>query len=267
MSTSSTQLANYRLTIAYDGRAFLGWQRHADKPTVQFALEQAVTKVFAVRTAVQGSGRTDRGTHAHGQVASLQLPSGTPAELVMAQLNRVLPETVRIIEARCVADDFHACDSAIAKHYRYKIWNALQLPTEHDGRVWHVKERLDVPSMVAACSVFVGEQDFASFATRTNFKQKTTCRTVLKAGLSHDLPMITFDICADGFLYKMVRNIVRAIVKVGEGRYRREDLVRILAARDRQAAPGTAPASGLYLEEVFYSTEELSEFCNKRVLP
>jgi tRNA pseudouridine38-40 synthase len=258
--------ANYKLVLSYDGRFFLGWQRHGDKPTVQLALEQAVTEAFDLRVAAQGSGRTDRGTHAHGQVASLQLPVGTPPELIKEKLNLLLPAQVRIVDVKCAANDFHACDSAIAKHYRYIIWNDRKLPAERDGRVWHVKEPLNVQAMSDACPVFVGEQDFASFATKTNFKQKSTTRTVTQAVLSHELPTITFDICANGFLYKMVRNIVRALVKVGEGRYSREDLVRIIAARDRQAAPGTAPASGLYLERVFYSADELSEFIGKRVV-
>ena len=258
MSTAVLPMANYKITIAYDGRSFFGWQRHKDKPTVQSALEQAVTQVFGLRVAVQGSGRTDRGTHAHGQVASVQLPAGTEPELIQEKLNQFLPAEVRIVAVSGAADDFHACDSAIAKHYRYVIWNDRQLPAERDGRVWHVKESLDVEAMADACSVFVGELDFASFATKTNFSQKSTIRTVSAAGLSAELPTITFDICADGFLYKMVRNIVRALVKVGEGRYTRDDLVRILAAKDRQAAPGTAPASGLYLEQVFYSADELA---------
>jgi tRNA pseudouridine38-40 synthase len=264
MSALMSPRSNYRMTLSYDGRAFLGWQRHGDKPTVQFALEQAVLTAFGVRVAAQGSGRTDRGTHAHGQVASIQLPYGTAPELIKERLNQFLPAEVRIAEVQCASMDFHACDSAIAKHYRYVIWNARELPAERDGRVWHVKEPLDVQAMINACPVFVGEQDFASFATRTNFKQKSTRRTVTEAVLSHNLPVITFDICADGFLYKMVRNIVRALVKVGEGRYTRADLDRILAAKDRQAAPGTAPASGLYLEQVFYSQEELSAAANKR---
>jgi tRNA pseudouridine38-40 synthase len=266
MATPTPQPSHYKLTLAYDGRSFFGWQRHGDKPTVQFALEQAVTKAFGVRVVVQGSGRTDRGTHAHGQVASLQLPDKVLPENIMEQLNQFLPPEVRILDVCFAANDFHACDSAVAKRYRYLIWNDRKLPAEHAGRVWHVKEPLAVQAMVDACSVFLGEQDFASFATRTNFKQKSTHRTVFEAVLSHDLPMITFDVCADGFLYKMVRNFVRAIVKVGEGRYTREDLCRILEARDRQAAPGTAPASGLYLEQVFYSQDELSGDVSDRVL-
>ena len=259
MSTLIPPMANYKLTLSYDGRAFFGWQRHSDQPTVQLALEQAVTEAFGVRVAAQGSGRTDRGTHASGQVASLQLPAETKPELIKQKLNQILPAEVRIVDVCSAPIDFHACDSAIAKHYRYIIWNHRELPVERDGRVWHVKEPLDVQSMSEACSLFVGEQDFASFATKTNFKQKSTHRTVTKAELSYDLPTITFDIFADGFLYKMVRNIVRALVKVGEGRYTRDDLVRILAAKDRQAAPGTAPASGLYLERVFYSPDELAD--------
>lgn len=263
MTTLTSPMANFKITLSYDGRSFLGWQRHGDKPTVQFTLEQAVTKAFAVRVAAQGSGRTDRGAHARGQVASLHLPAGTPPELIKEKLNQDLPPEVRIIDVSCAAMDFHACDSAIAKHYRYIIWNDGNLPTEREGKVWHVKEPLDVQAMVDACSVFIGEHDFASFATRPNFKQKSTRRTVTEAFFSHELPIITFDICADGFLYKMVRNIVRALVKVGEGRYTREELGRILEAKDRKAAPGTAPASGLYLERVFYSQDELSDFARE----
>lgn len=266
MSSSNTSMTNYKITLAYDGRAFLGWQRHGDKPTVQFALEQAVTKAFAVRVPVQGSGRTDRGTHAHGQVASLLLPAGLSPEFIKEKLNKLLPMAVRIVAVSCAESDFHACDSALGKHYRYLIWNDRELPAEHDGRVWHVKEPLDVQAMSDACDLFVGEQDFASFATKTNFKQKSTRRTVTAASISYEHPLITFDICADGFLYKMVRNLVRALVKVGEGRYTREDLGRIMAAKDRQAAPGTAPASGLYLEQVFYSAEEFSDAVCKRVI-
>ena len=188
-----------------------------------------------------------------------------PPELIKEKLNQSLPAEVRIVDVMCASKDFHACDSAIAKHYRYVVWNERELPAERDGRVWHVKEPLDVQAMSAACSLFVGEQDFASFATKTNFKQKSTRRTVTEAVLTCELPIITFDICADGFLYKMVRNIVRALVKVGEGRYTREELGRILAAKDRQAAPGTAPASGLYLEQVFYSQNERSVAAIKKV--
>ncbi len=258
MSNSIPTMSNYRMTISYDGRAFLGWQRHGNKPTVQYALEQAVEQAFNVHVAVRGAGRTDRGAHALGQVACLQLPIGLEPEAIRNTLNDILPSEVHIADVSDASSDFHACDSAIAKRYRYVIWNDSKLPAEHDGRVWHIKEPLDLEAMNDACSIFVGEHDFASVATRPNFKQKSTRRTVTEAMLMHKLPTITFEILADGFLYKMVRNIVRAIVKVGEGRYTRDDLCRILDAKDRKAAPGTAPASGLYLERVFYAEDIIS---------
>ena len=247
------------MTVSYDGRNYLGWQRHGDKPTVQHALEQAVEQLFTLRSAVRGSGRTDRGAHANGQVATVELPAGLQVDTLKEQLNEVLAETIRVEDVSHVPAEFNACDSAIGKRYRYVIWNSKKLPAEHAGLVWHVKSRLDVEAMINACSVFEGEHDFASFATRPNFKQKITTRVVSRAVMSHDLPVITFDICADGFLYKMVRNIVRAIVKVGEGRYTRDDLCRIFDAKDRKASPGTAPASGLYLEKVYYSKDEMTE--------
>ncbi len=259
MSNSIPPMSNYRMTISYDGRAFFGWQRHGNKPTVQYALEQAVEQAFNVHVPVRGSGRTDRGAHALGQVVSLQLPIGLEPEAIKSKLDDVLPAEVRIVDVSGASADFHACDSAIAKRYRYVIWNDSKLPAERDGRVWHIKEPLDVEAMNDACSIFVGEHDFASFATRPNFKQKSTRRTVTEAVLMHKLPTITFEIVADGFLYKMVRNIVRAIVKVGEGRYTRDDLCRILEAKDRKASPGTAPASGLYLERVFYAEDTIAE--------
>ena len=254
MSEQHDEDANYRFTVAYDGREFHGWQRHTGKPTIQGALEQAITQVFGVRSAVQGSGRTDRGAHALGQVASVRLPARPLAELeaLTLALNAALPGAIEVRELAPVADDFHAREAALAKQYRYLMWTAKVLPPEREGRVWHVRTPLDPKAMAAACPAFVGEHDFASFATRPNFAQKSTTRTVSQCSLSWEGPELRFEIRADGFLYKMVRNIVRAVAKVGEGRLDPAELPRILAARDRKAAPGTAPASGLYLDRVFY---------------
>ena len=259
MPSQNSILSNYRMTVSYDGRNYLGWQRHGDKPTVQYALEQAVEQLFHLRSAIRGSGRTDRGAHANGQVASVELPAGLHVDALKEQLNDLLADTIRVVDVRSAPSEFHACDNAIGKHYRYVIWNDKKLPAKHEGRVWHVKSRLDVEAMINVCSVFEGKHDFASFATRPNFKQKMTTRVVSRAVMRYDSPLIIFDICANGFLYKMVRNIVRAIVKVGEGRYTRDDLRRILEAKDRRASPGTAPASGLYLEKVYYSQDEMTQ--------
>lgn len=248
-------LANVRLTVTYDGREYYGWQRHKGKPTIQGALEKAVEEVFGFQSLIEGAGRTDRGTHANGQVATVRLPRGLEPEAIAAALGGALPEDLGVLDAAYVPDDFHARKSATGKTYRYVIWNEPDLPVEHVDLVWHIPGALDVAAMQAACPHFIGEHDFASFAKKPNFKQATTVRHIKDAHLRHEAPVIEITLEADGFLYKMVRNIVRSIVKVGEGRYTPDDIPRLMAARDRQAAPGTAPASGLYLDRVHYGDE------------
>lgn len=246
------ELATYRLTLAYDGRPYFGWQRHRHNPTIQGALEVAIEAVFGVRSAVQGSGRTDRGAHANGQVATVALPPELGTEHALERLNAQLADDIRILAFAAVPVGFHARDDATSKTYRYVIWNALECPQVQVGRVWHIPAPLDVDAMRAACPTFLGELDFASFATKPNFKQATTVRHLQHIELRADAPLIEITMQADGFLYKMVRNIIRAIVKVGEGRTSLMQLHQIIAAKDRRAAPGTAPASGLYLETVAY---------------
>lgn len=253
----STALANFALVVAYDGRPFFGWQRHGDQPTIQAALEQAIEAVSGQASVVVGSGRTDRGAHAIAQVAGVRLVPGLDPGATIEQLNEVLPAEIRVLSLVPVADEFHARDDATAKIYRYVIWNHKQLPKAKDGYVWHLPKRLDVEAMRLALPILVGEHDFASFATKPNFKQKSTRRTLVEATLEQAGPELTFEFRADGFLYKMVRNLVRALVKIGQGRSSASELERILAACDRQAAPGTAPASGLYLREVFYADYQL----------
>jgi tRNA pseudouridine38-40 synthase len=253
----SDGLQNHRMTVAYDGRHFFGWQRNGEQSTVQLALERAITDCLGLRVVVRGSGRTDRGAHAEGQVASVRLPRDSDPAATMKMLNEALAQEIRVRDLRAVDDEFHARDSALAKQYRYVLWTGAQLPPDEGGRVWHRPGRLNVESMREACALLVGEHDFASFATRPNFKQKSTRRTVSHATVEEEGSRIVFQIRADGFLYKMVRNIVRSLVKVGEGRLAAADLHTVLEARDRKAAPGTAPASGLYLDRVFYPGDDI----------
>lgn len=257
-SNSEPELATYRLTISYDGRQYFGWQRLRDKPTIQGALENAIKEVFKVRSAIQGSGRTDRGAHANGQVATLTLPLMIEIIGAAEALNAHLPHDIRIIEFATAPPGFHARDDATSKTYRYIIWNALECPEARVGRVWHIPEPLDVEAMRAACPFFLGQLDFASFATKPKFNQATTVRHLKYIDLRADAPMIEITMRADGFLYKMVRNIIRAIVKVGEGRTNLSQLGDIIMAQDRHAAPGTAPASGLYLEAVDYAEHPIN---------
>lgn len=251
-------LVKYRMDIRYDGQNFYGWQRLKNKASIQGAIEQGITRVFGIRTNVEGAGRTDRGTHASGQVATLRLPEKINEEKVLLSLNEVLNQDIEILNLSRVSQDFHARESALGKRYCYKIWNHPDLPPERDGKVWYIPETLDVNAMKKSCAFFTGKIDFASFAKVPNYNRASTIRTVHSLSLKTEGPQLYFSIIADGFLYKMVRNIVRAIVKVGEGRTRIEELTGIIDAKNRQAAPGTAPASGLYLEEVFYQQSDLA---------
>ncbi len=246
----------FRLTLRYDGRAYYGWQRHEGKPTVQGALEAAVEDVVGTRCTVRGSSRTDRGAHADGQVAHFAAHLRSPAEDLLHDLNAQLSSELEVLRCEEVAPGFHAQADARAKTYRFEIWNAPECPPARVGLVWHVPGRLDVDAMQAACPVLVGVHDFASFATKTNYNRKSTVRNLMQVELTYEEPLIVLRFRADGFLYKMVRNLVRALVKVGEGRSSRDQLEQILAARDRKSAAGTAPASGLYLESIEYATEQ-----------
>tara|TARA_R110002072_G_scaffold10569_38_gene49290 strand:+ start:4002 stop:4760 length:759 start_codon:yes stop_codon:yes gene_type:complete len=252
MTRDDAPTSNYRLDLAYDGRAYFGWQRHGDQPTVQGAIEDALTACFDVHSAVMGSGRTDRGVHANGQVANVLLPADLDVESAKSALRGALPADIQLLDLTPVADDFHARDDAKAKTYRYVIWNAPECPEAEVGRVWHVPRALDVQAMRPACRVFEGNHDFASFAKKPNFVRASTVRRVHAIQLTQDGERIEITLRAEGFLWKMVRNLVRAIVKVGEGRTPCEKLAQILKSKDRSAAPGTAPASGLFLDSVEY---------------
>ncbi|MBU1196149.1 MAG: tRNA pseudouridine(38-40) synthase TruA [Proteobacteria bacterium] len=256
LDTKEIRLANYRMDIRYDGQKYYGWQRHKDNPTIQGALENAITQCFGLRVNVEGSGRTDRGVHAVQQVATVRLPDHLDPDAVK-MLNHVLGHTIEILNLQKVSEHFHARESAMGKRYCYHIWNHPELPLEQNGRVWHIPEKLDAGAMRKACPLFVGKMDFASFAKVPNFKRSTTFRTVHALDLVQDGPFLCFAIIADGFLYKMVRNIIRLLVKTGEGRVMISDIPEIIKAKDRNASPGTAPASGLYLYDVFYDQQAL----------
>lgn len=247
---------NLALLLAYDGRAFFGWQRHPGKTTVQGTLEDRLSEIAGSRVIVEGSGRTDRGTHALGQVATVRMPSETQAADVLEAFKRDAPAEkageLELLDAVDVNDAFHARKSAHGKTYRYVLWNDETLPEERDGRVWHVHGTLDLEAMGEALPYFVGTHDFASFATSGGFKRASTTRTMRLCEMTADSPQVELIFRADGFLYKMVRNLVRTIVRVGEGRTSPEQIKEILDARDRRSAPGTAPASGLFLDEVRY---------------
>ena len=247
------KLQTFKLTITYRGSDFFGWQRQDPHPTVQLALETALQKIFGKPVPVAGSGRTDRGVHALGQVASCTLPDSHPPATLLRALNFHLPPGVRVLSVQKAKPRFHARFSAKGKTYLYRIINDPFLHPLEMGRAWHVPRPLHLPSLRQAARLFTGKHDFASFTSNPGYERESTVRrlrivrVVRKPG---SVLEFTFD--GDGFLYRMVRNLVGALVKVGQGRLSVAELKKILASRSRSTAPPTAPAEGLYLLKVRY---------------
>ena len=246
-------LQGHKLTLAYRGTDFSGWQRQAEKRTVQGCVEAALEKLWGAKISLQGSGRTDTGVHALGQIASFNAPRLHTAVVLQRALNANLPRDVRVVQCRLVSPEFHARFQAIGKTYRYLILNALvQDPFTLDTH-WHMPRELDLAAMRRAARLLLGRHDFASFTSNPGYERESTVRIMSRASLSVDGVVLSFHFSADGFLYRMVRNLVGALVKVGRGKITVEDFGHILKARVRSAAPETAPACGLYLVSVRYA--------------
>lgn len=264
MSTSSPELRKrgphrfdpalqgHRLTVAYRGTEFSGWQRQSAKRTVQECIEAALEKLWSQKISLQGSGRTDTGVHAFGQVASFNAPRRHGAVDLQRALNANLPRDVRIVKCRLVSPAFHARFDAKGKTYRYLILNQLvQDPFTLDTH-YHVPRPLNLPAMRRAARLLLGKHDFASFTSNPGYERESTVRTMRRASVVREGGVLVFHFTADGFLYRMVRNLVGALVKVGLGKITIDDFGKILRARTRSAAPETAPACGLYLMSVVY---------------
>ena len=247
------KLQTFKLVLAYRGSEFYGWQRQDPHPTVQLALETALKSIFGKPVHVAGSGRTDRGVHALGQVASCALPASHPPATLLRALNFHLPPGIRILSVQKAKPKFHARFSAKGKTYLYRIVNEPFLHPMEIGRAWHVPRPLHLSSMRQAARLFTGKHDFASFTSNPGYERESTIRRLRSIRIMRkpgSVLELTFD--GDGFLYRMVRNLVGALVKVGHGRLQVSDLQKILVARSRSTAPPTAPAEGLYLLSVRY---------------
>ncbi len=247
-------LQGHKLTIAYRGTEFSGWQgqRQASKRTVQECIEAALKKLWGAEISLQGSGRTDTGVHALGQVASFNAPRRHKAVDLLRALNANLPRDVRIVKAQLVSPAFHARFDARGKTYRYLIWNQfVQDPFTLDTH-FHVPRPLDLPAMRRAARMLLGRHDFASFTSNPGYERESTVRVMKRASIVRQGPELVFHFTADGFLYRMVRNLVGGLVKVGLGKMTVDDFGAAFRACRRSAAPATAPACGLYLMNVVY---------------
>ncbi|MEM6885510.1 MAG: tRNA pseudouridine(38-40) synthase TruA [Verrucomicrobiota bacterium] len=246
---------NYKLTIAYHGAAYRGWQRQPDQVSVQETIERALTKLWGgtERIIIHSAGRTDTGVHALGQVAHFTAPAKFKKHGILRNaLNANLPDDIRIVQAVSVTSGFHSRFSATGKTYHYRLFcREVHDPMEL-GRSWQMRRTPDMEKMQQAARHFCGKHNFASFASNPGYERETTVRTIHEIKFVKKGPLITLKFHGDGFLYRMVRNLTGAIVRAGDGRLTPEEIKRILSARNRSSAPPPAPAHGLYLVKVFY---------------
>lgn len=245
-------MRNIRCVVEYDGTDFFGFQRQPDRETIQGSLERAVAILTGETVTVHGAGRTDAGVHAEGQVVNFFTASRIPTEQWPYALNSRLPDGIVVKAAEEVPADFHARKSAVAKTYRYTIWNA-PFPSVFWRRfAHHVPKPLDVEAMRQGAALLVGRHDFAAFRAAGSTPVRSTMRNLQRLDVVQDGPRIDIVGKADGFLYHMMRNIVGTLLLVGEGRRPPEWVAHVLASRRRELAGPTAPARGLCLLLVEY---------------
>lgn len=248
-------MRNLKLTLAYDGTDFAGWQIQPDSPSIQGTLASAIGRVTGEKVLPQGSGRTDAGVHALAQVATLQTESVIPAGNFVVALNDILPASIRVLAVEEVAPDFHPRKSARAKTYRYRIYREAICPPLLARYVWHYPYPLDEDAMREAAPLVEGEHDFTSFAAVDPERGRegvSNVRRILSSQWRRDSSELIYEVRGNGFLHHMVRNLVGTFLLVGKGTLKPGDVTTILKACDRSAAGATAPATGLYLVNVEY---------------
>jgi tRNA pseudouridine38-40 synthase len=249
-----------RLTLAYDGSRFHGWQTQPGALTIQGVLADACARVLGSPVRVVGASRTDAGAHAVGQVASVWTPSSLPAATLGRALNALLPEDVRVIEAREAPPGFDARRRASGKRYLYLVDAGAVADPFLRHFAWHVPARLDAPSMAKALSLLRGRHDFSAFCASPGRERMPVC-TLPSLRLVLRRRRLALLVSGDRFLHHMVRNIAGSLVEVGRGARPPEWLAEVLAGRDRTRAGPTAPARGLLLLRVLYRDDGASGRC------
>jgi tRNA pseudouridine38-40 synthase len=248
----------FKLTIAYDGTGYEGWQVQKTGTGVQEKVETALAKLFPSKPRLHSASRTDTGVHALGMVAHFEIP-GAEAKMSVRQLtlalNAWLPEDIRVLSASRAPKEFHARFDAAGKQYRYFVWNHPAMNPLIRHTAWHVTRPLNLKAMRAAAPLLVGRRDFKSFAASRNYEMKSTVRRLARCDIKKSGSLLTFIIEGDGFLYKMCRGIVGTLVQIGLGKFPADEIKRMLAKKDRRVGGMTAPAQGLVLWKVFYSTQ------------
>jgi tRNA pseudouridine38-40 synthase len=246
-------LTRFRITVAYDGTNYAGWQVQPGLPTVQQALEEAIKATCGHEVKLHGSGRTDRGVHARGQVAHFDAETRMGAKSMLLALNSRIPPDIRVVAADTVPDDFHARRSAVAKEYRYVVWNGPVMPPEERLYAYLVHRPLDMALVREGAARFVGEHDFVAFMANPQRELDSTVREIYEFEVSKAGRRIVFRVKGSGFLYKQVRSMVGMLIRVGTGAERAETITRLLdTAAPRTAHVPSAPPQGLTLWKVWY---------------
>jgi len=248
-------MINIKLTIEYEGTKYYGWQRQKSLLSIQGILEEKISQITQEKITLNGSGRTDAGVHALGQVANFKTNSSIPLMELTFVLNRMLPLDIRIKKAERVDNNFHARYSAVSKIYHYYVLNSNQnnnyISIFLRNYVYCIYENIDLGEMKKASNYLQGEHDFTSFACSgsriRNWKRRIKNISIIKKG-----NIFCFHLEADAFLYKMVRTIVGTLLEVGKGKIDYLEMKKILEAKNRKIAGRTVPAKGLFLMKVKY---------------
>ncbi|MEQ9643638.1 MAG: tRNA pseudouridine(38-40) synthase TruA [Alphaproteobacteria bacterium] len=245
-------MPRYRLTVEYDGRGLVGWQRQDNGPSVQGALETAVEALCGEACTVTGAGRTDAGVHALGQVAHVDLPKTYPDDTVRDALNAHLRGvSVAVLAAAQVSDDFHARFNATSRHYVYRILNRRAPASIDAGHVWQVAVPLDADAMDLAAQALVGRHDFTTFRA-AECQAKSPVKTLSRLSVHRAVEEVVIQASARSFLHSQVRSLVGTLKKIGEGAWPVATAREALVARDRSRCGPVAPPDGLYLARVDY---------------
>lgn len=243
-----------KLTVAYDGTAYCGWQVQPNGITIEEVLNKKLSAMTGENIVIIGASRTDSGVHARGNVAVFDTESPIPAERMAYALNRKLPEDIVIVKSEEVPVDWHPRYQDCTKTYEYHIWNAEVPEPTRRHTTYHVSYKLDIEKMRRAAEYLVGEHDFVSFCS-IHKNVKTTVRTIYELTIEQKNEELVIRIRGNGFLYNMVRIIVGTLLRVGRNFYTPEQVKEILEAKNREAAGVTAPPQGLVLVEIKYEEE------------
>jgi tRNA pseudouridine38-40 synthase len=240
-----------KITLAYDGTRFVGWQRQSDGESIQGLLEDALSRLEGAPVTAHGAGRTDAGVHALGQVASARVSCIHDTRTLTKALNAHLPADVRVVSMEDAEEAFHARFSARGKTYRYQIRNTAIADPFDRAFVWHLPEPLSLDAMARAAALFIGTHDFGAFRS-VGSEVSTTVRTVRRSEWRNNAGLLTYEISGDGFLRHMVRAIVGTLVEVGRGWRQPDEIPALVTGAARAQAGATAPPHGLFLVCVDY---------------